>query len=132
MIDSLPFNLCVLGERGVIVAVNRAWREFAKANGGRPGAAGPGTNYLAVCAAAEGEDKEFAGAASQGIRDVISGKIEVFVLEYPCDGPGCSRWFELRASRFVDEGWTHAVVTHTDVTSRKRADEKIRELSTVL
>jgi signal transduction histidine kinase len=132
VIDSLPANLCVLGERGVIVAVNRAWREFAKANLGRSEALGPGTNYLAACDVVEGDDRETALKAGEGIRSVISGRSETFVLEYPCDSPCVSRWFELRATRFVDGGWIHAVVTHTDVTNRKRVEREILALNTGL
>jgi two-component system NtrC family sensor kinase len=132
VIDSLPASLCVLGERGVIVAVNRAWREFARANMGRPDALGPGTNYLAVCDAAEGDDRDTARKAAQGIRSVIAGRSEVFVLEYPCDSPRASRWFELRVTRFVDGGWIHAVVTHTDMTNRKRVEDEIRAVNAEL
>ena len=132
VIDSLPANLCVLGERGVIVAVNRAWREFAKANTGRSEGLGPGTNYLAVCDAADGDDRDTARKAAEGIRSVISGRSEVFVLEYPCETPGGCLWFDLRATRFADGGWVHAVVTHTDVTSRKKAEDEILALNVEL
>ena len=47
--DSLPGHIAVLDDAGTIVAVNRAWRMFAEANGFVGNGFGVGSNYLAVC-----------------------------------------------------------------------------------
>ena len=47
--DALPEHICVLDETGTIVAVNKAWREFAVANGADPRRTDEGANYMAVC-----------------------------------------------------------------------------------
>ena len=42
-------DICVVDEEGVIVKVNRAWREFGQRNGGVGELAGVGSHYLQVC-----------------------------------------------------------------------------------
>ena len=57
-VDALSAHLAILDERGTILAVNRAWRDFAEANSA-PGSAPlvhEGVNYLDVCDAAQGPE----------------------------------------------------------------------------
>ena len=66
VLDALPAQVAVLDRRGVIIAVNEAWRRFALENGGSPGLrVGLGLDYLAICRNAMGEDVE-AGPGSRG------------------------------------------------------------------
>lgn len=118
-IDALPSILCVLNENAVIVTVNKAWREFASANGGDPGAVSEGANYLAVCDASARRMRGSALAVANGIRDVLAGRRKSFVLEYECSTPTEERWFEVRISRFFDDGPVRLVVVHENITRRK-------------
>src|SRR3954471_13080947 len=54
ILSSLPAHIAVLNGAGVIVAVNEAWVQFARDNGGNEQTGGVGTNYLGVCAASAG------------------------------------------------------------------------------
>jgi nitrogen fixation/metabolism regulation signal transduction histidine kinase len=54
VLDNLPARVAIIDESGAIVAVNRAWHEFATPNGVAAGAA-EGANYLRVCEAATGD-----------------------------------------------------------------------------
>ncbi|MHC5544874.1 hypothetical protein ACYOEI_42105, partial [Singulisphaera rosea] len=53
LFDSLVPHIAVVDESGVIVAVNRAWRDFAAANMGSSTHLAEGANYLEVCDRAE-------------------------------------------------------------------------------
>ncbi len=90
-IDALSTTICVLDEAGVIIAVNRTWKEFAEANrkARRDGSASSpsgfpvfdhGLNYLEVCDAAAGPETADATAFAAGIRAVLCGKSEQFSL----------------------------------------------------
>lgn len=135
-LDGLTAHICVLDERGIIIAVNRAWREFAAANQGVPLRVNEGTNYLAVCDGFAGEDDGAAAAFATGLRAVLAGHSSFFDLEYPCDSPDEQRWFLAVVSRLPGEGVVRVVVAHENVTKRKlaelrRADSEAR-LNTIL
>ncbi|GIW74609.1 MAG: hypothetical protein KatS3mg103_1131 [Phycisphaerales bacterium] len=126
-LDALSAEVALLDEHGTIVAVNRAWREFARLNGYRDDTAGVGTNYLAICDAAEGPAAEQAHAVAQGLRAVLAGRRSAAYVEYPCDSPQEQRWFQVRASGFQWRGRRYAVVSHESLTETKRAELRCRE-----
>jgi two-component system NtrC family sensor kinase len=82
-IDALSSHICVLDEAGRIIAVNRAWKQFAEANHkvgaeflntGGDGGFGEGANYLTVCDHSIGADASEAFEVAAGIRAVLEGK----------------------------------------------------------
>ncbi len=64
-LDALGAHIAVLDESGTIVAVNRAWREFAHNNGIPEDADMTGENYIQVCKTARGASPEDAHNATQ-------------------------------------------------------------------
>ena len=87
ILDALSAHIAILDKNGVILKTNRAWQKFADANrlqrsvGARP------INYLSVCDLAKGEYSEEAKIVAEGIRSVIDGEINEFLLDYPCHSP---------------------------------------------
>ncbi|HEY8371032.1 MAG TPA: histidine kinase [Thermodesulfobacteriota bacterium] len=128
-LDALPAHIAILDETGTIVAVNRAWREFAVANGFRGTSHGVGWNYLEVCRSATGAEAAEARAAADGIRAVMDGGRAHVRLEYACSGPSTLRWFQLRATRFFEDDRVRVVVAHEDVTEIKLAERGLRTLT---
>ncbi|HSL30572.1 MAG TPA: PAS domain S-box protein, partial [Anaerolineales bacterium] len=125
-LDALTANIAILDESGTIVAVNRSWREFARANGITPQQVSEGVNYLAVCDTAAGPYAEEAKDMADGIRAVLRGEEQSFAIEYPCHSPDEKRWFFGRVTRF-QEGPLRIVVAHEYITERKLAEEALRE-----
>jgi PAS domain S-box-containing protein len=125
VLDSLSANIAVVDESGTIVFVNRAWREFARANEA-VGNVAEDVNYLQVCDSAVELGCEEAASFAEGIRSVLSGRREEFALEYPCHSRTEQRWFVGRVTRFPSGSPTRAVVAHENVTPRKRAEEALR------
>ncbi len=122
-LDALAAHICVLDAGGEILLVNRAWREFAAANSASPAdLAGVGRNYYAACESGNGPEAALAREAVAGLRAVAAGTLPEFTLEYPCHAPEARRWFELRATRFPGAGPVRLVAAHTDITSRKLAE----------
>ncbi len=113
----------------MILSVNRAWREFAEDNDARVHDVGEGADYLAVCDRATGEDAKQAQEAASGIRAVLRGEAPKFEIEYPCHSPDRQRWFVGHVTRFSDEGPRRVVVAHENITERKRAEERLQQLS---
>ena len=131
VLDSLSSSIAVLDASGTILTVNEAWRTFAGENDGF-GQVSEGANYLHVCDAVAGEERETATAFAAGIRDVLAGPRSSFELEYRCDSPSRRRWFIGRVTPFRLGGPPRAVVAHEDVTARKEAEEQLREREWVL
>ena len=125
-LDALSAHIAILDEAGAIVAVNRAWRDFAVANQLAVQTAAAGANYLAVCDAATGPDAGIARAFAAGIREVLGRKRTKFSLEYPCHSPNERRWFIGHVTRFSGAGPVQLVVAHENITERAWAEEALR------
>jgi PAS domain S-box-containing protein len=126
-IDALPSNLCVVDADGRIVAVNRAWTDFAAANGASAAAIQPPVNYLSVCEVSAVAGCADAGKFACGLRRVLAGEQEQFYLEYECPSPSEQRWFVGRVTRFAGDGPVRAVITHTDITARRMAERAVQQ-----
>ncbi|MES2393469.1 MAG: PAS domain S-box protein [Acidobacteriota bacterium] len=134
-LDALSSHVCVLDEAGTVIAVNRAWMEFARANIrairthhdrllDRYDRLGLGANYVEVCERAGDED----GASfAAGIRAVMSGEREHFSREYPCHSSKERRWFMGKVTRFVLNEQSRVVVEHINITERKLSEESLRD-----
>ena len=128
VIDALSSNLCVIDENGVIVTVNRAWRDFVTDNPPVSANAGIGSNYLRICEAAVGPGSEEARAFAAGIRSVLDGETELFQMEYPCPSPVENRWFLGRVTPLA--GLRGAVISHGVITERKLLEFELIRLAT--
>ena len=126
-LDGLSANIAIVGEDGTILAVNKAWMDFAIDNGADLTKVGVGANYLAVCERAEGGDGPVASAFAEGIRTVLAGSSNRFERDYPCHGPEAQRWFCGRITPFSGPGPRRVVAAHEAITARKQAEEALRE-----
>ena len=129
VLDGMGADICVVDEKGVIVKVNRAWREFCARNGGSFERAGVGTSYLNVCERATGPGEPGADLAARFaglLRDVLAGHRAGFELEYPCHSPDEQRWYLARVSRIEGSQPLRIVIAHDDVSALKRAQETLR------
>lgn len=128
-LEAIPASIVVLDVHGTIISTNQAWTTFAAANGGTLNAGGVGANYLAVCDAASADGIEEASRFAAGIRDVMSGEIPRFSMEYACHSPEQQRWFVGYVTPFMGNGPNSVVIAHVDVSERKRAELVIRRLN---
>lgn len=115
LIDSLPEHLALLDGQGTIVQVNKAWSDFADANGGDPQRVGVGANYIAALARSTAHD---AAEVLRGLQRVLSGAQDSLRVTYPCHSPTAQRWFVMHVSP-LQGGSPHfprgAVVTHSQI-----------------
>jgi hypothetical protein len=119
-LDELPEHTAIVDRSGTIVAVNKAWKRFAKDNGVADlSKVSEGANYLDVCERAKGEQSHYAQSFGEGLRSVLSSREERFAMEYPCHSPTERRWFVGRVERFADGDSPMALVAHEKVTRRK-------------
>jgi PAS domain S-box-containing protein len=126
ILDSISVHVAVLDRNATIISVNKAWTDFTLANGGEKYLAktGVGANYFDVCCKAVNAPEAI--EAAKGIKDVLSGQKNQFTCEYPCHSSTEERWFLLTVTPFLfDHGGV--VITHTNITKRKIAEERLRK-----
>lgn len=134
-IDALSSHVCVLDETGTIIAVNRAWRDFAKENRRADcdeGAElpvhngfGEGAQYLAVCDGVVGPEVAISAEFASGIRAVMNGEREEYSAEYPCHSPDEPRWFIGRVRRFLSGCPCRVLVEHINITELKLTEQAL-------
>jgi hypothetical protein len=122
--DELPEHVAIVHRSGTIMAVNTAWKRFARNNGVEPSKVSEGANYLGVCERATGEQSEYARTFADGFRSVIFGREERFAMEYPCHSPTERRWFVGRVLPLPQNDLLIAIVAHENITGRKVLTEQ--------
>jgi PAS domain S-box-containing protein len=126
ILDSLPAHIAVLDSKGTILAVNKAWESFASDANANPQRTGEGINYLAICEHAAGHGAEEAALFAERICAVIAGECDQAAMEYPCYLPdGTTRWFTGQVTRMQGMENAYVVISHTDITSIKHAEQAI-------
>jgi signal transduction histidine kinase/integral membrane sensor domain MASE1 len=121
ILASLASSVAVLDHQGGIIAVNDSWTRLASEKGTWEARLGLGDNYIDVCRKVAGDGDPYALEAMIGIEGVLDRSRPVFALEYGCGAPVADRWFALSVLPLnrLEGG---AVISHTEVTERKRAE----------
>ena len=127
VLDSLSAHVAILDRNGVILETNAAWKNFAGANDIQMRPDTVNVNYLDICSSALGESAEEARDVYRGIRDLIDGNIDEFVIDYPCHSPDEKRWFYMRATRLNLPGEVRVVVSHENITPLKKTEEALKQ-----
>ncbi|CAB4908485.1 unannotated protein [freshwater metagenome] len=125
-LDAVDDHVVVLDEQGRILHVNVAWQRFALDNGWED----PnwiGMDYVAASTVAGAGEQD--DPISAGIRSVLDGERDTFAVEYDCHAPDELRWFRLRV-RTLEVPGIGAVVTHTDITTRRLSERALERLAT--
>lgn len=131
--DAMAAHVCVVDARGIILYVNRSWREFERRNGGDPRFTCEGADYVGACerAVLSAGDAE-AGRFLAQLREVLAGRSAGFQYEYPCHSKDQQRWFVATATRCEGPGAARAIIVHEDVTGVWQAQERLRQRGALL
>ena len=131
ILNSVDAEIAVIDKNGVIIAVNRAWRDFASHESFSSCTKvmtdadyGVGMNYLSVCPPERDDDVSIDNNVRNGILSVLDRSVPSFDLEYPCHSPQQKRWFHMSVTPF-ENGEGGAVVSHMDITARKQVEAEL-------
>lgn len=125
-LDALGSRVAILDGRGIVLAINEAWRQSQGEDGSdRVPADDLGLDYVALCREVGGSPVSGPSLA-EGIREVLDGNRDHFEHEYHRPGPP-PRWFIARIFRFRGTGPGRAVVSHDEITPLKEAEHRLRE-----
>jgi len=129
-LDAVTAEITVLDATGRIVVTNKAWRQFARENGGSSAACNENANYLQSCCPAIEQGDETVTRIQSALRSILNGELQEWSCEYPCHSPVEDRWFWLHARRFAVNGVSHCLVLHENITSIKRTEKQLRDVAT--
>jgi two-component system CheB/CheR fusion protein len=126
VIDGLPQQVALVDRHGKITLVNKAWRAFAAANGGRDDkTSGVGANYLSVCQHPSAGSPEIVSIGEQ-LGELLAGRTRELHIEYPCHTATEQRWFLMQANALAGDSGG-AVISHVNITRRKRAELELQQ-----
>jgi DNA-binding CsgD family transcriptional regulator len=128
-IQTLPVSIAVLDSSGTIVGVNGEWEQFGRRNGLRLPRAGVGVNYLDYC------NSPGLSRLLRDLRALLSGRLDLLTLIYPCHSPTKRRWFVLSGVPLSLGAPAGVALVHTDltgilpdvVTSSERSSERSKD-----
>ena len=118
-------NIVAVDSAGGVFYTNRPWNEFATNNDYKASSDWTIVNYLSVCDKPKPYAEDSGLNASNGIRKVIQGELSSFHLEYPCNSPTEKRWFIMRVIPVKCDHMVYYVISHSDITDRKKAELKL-------
>jgi PAS domain S-box-containing protein len=124
-LDSLPAHVALLDADGIIISVNRMWRDAAGA-AEADDLSGLGRNYSEIVENPEGLFADEAPAMGAGLRAVLAGEVPIFAREYLRIVGREPRWFKFVATPVSKTEPRGAVVMHFDITDRIMAEEALR------
>lgn len=127
VLDALPSQIAVLDRNANIIAVNRAWRDYADDSGVSQALRDAiGSDRRPVRAEARALVSVEDAFSSQDIQGVIKRQRPGFSVEYPCHKPHKKCWFLMRTVPLEGEQ-EGAVVAYLDITERRLAEEEARK-----
>lgn len=120
ILNAIESHIAVVNEQGLVITINNSWADFAQQH---PTIrtieeATVGSNYFEACRQVLANHTHIL----DGINAVLQGQRTMFETEY-CYQPDEveERWFHLRAAPLGEYRQPGVVVSHTDITERKRA-----------
>jgi PAS domain-containing protein len=124
-LDSVTAHICVLDDKGTILAVNRAWQDFAALGPPPPKNLSKGSNYLEACDSAQGNGAKQARALAEGVRAILRGERKKYSLVYACHSPTKQRWSFAKLTRFIQDGPARVVIAEENITNRKLNEDRL-------
>lgn len=126
--NALPACIAILDPEGRVQITNSRWRGYE--NPGNPLIHGcsDGTLYRSLVERFWGVvDPEITNPTEvKGLLQVLSGKRERFSMDYAAPQETGTAWYELSVERFTEEGNTHLVISHLDITERKTLEVQLK------
>ena len=123
-LDALYSLVAVLNEKGEIIFVNKKWKILADQNNSTIENYGIGSNYIEVSSKSTDEDG-IGKMVANAIAEILTNIKDEFHIEYKCFYKNRNDWYILHLTSFDNDGKKNIVVTHEDITSRKKAEEKL-------
>lgn len=125
IVSAIPNRVAVLDQKGNIVMVNKAWKEFDWRSRNIPKDFDwTGFNYLDAYPDVSSENDIYVSQIKEGIKAVLTDKKSSFELEYPYRVGKDTGWYSIHIST-TNTNDRLAVLTHSDVTRNKLTESAV-------
>ena len=121
-LDSLATQIAIVGADGRILYANVAWKSSAHHGGFPLGSDHMGFRYLDWLEAGEGLHSSAMRDIARGIRSVIAGANQRFIMDTIRVSMDVDRYYLLQVDRFAGRGPVRVVVSFEEVTERKQLE----------
>ncbi len=125
-LDALAHALAVLDPSGRILLVNATWEQQEEGNP-LVCCARKGMSYTEALAALDGGHGVAAVQLRKCIDEALAGVRDQHTLDYRLEFSGRESYFSASVVRFFSQGCLHVVVSHVDITERKRMEMRLRQ-----
>jgi len=126
ILESLRNHVAVLDSKGFILAASKREPEFVGSSGIDLLDLRVGENYFELCRAAAAGDSDVQ-AALAGVQSIYDRRRDYFEMEYAYKTGADQHWTLLSMTPL--KGNSGIVISHQDVTERKRHEQAIQDLS---
>jgi signal transduction histidine kinase len=127
-LNAWPAAVALLDARGRILFGNQTWRSFAAAGQKRIGQDGAGETPFIPAAIRPLEEKsgrEF----WRGVKAVLAGRREAFLIEYAVSAGGQTHWFQGRVAGLERGGPVRAMIVHEEISARVALEHDVLQAS---
>lgn len=107
-----PVSVAILDAKGVIVAVNEAWKNMGRRSSLRLPKFGVGARYLDYCTCDPPGCKKLEGE----LRALLARKVGVVTRVYPCNSPTERRWFFMIGLPLAGDQQSGIALLHVNLT----------------
>jgi PAS domain S-box-containing protein len=127
VLNSLPLQVCVLDQDGVILKTNDAWKELARPQTDGVFTIGEvGDNYFALGRLTTTGGTSTGQAILKGLNAVLDGHDPIFSAEYHAQLlEDDEHWFLMRVTPL--KGGKGVVISHTDISDRVRMGQVLEQ-----
>jgi PAS domain S-box-containing protein len=130
-LDSVSAQIAVVDTTGRVMAVNQPWRKFVSNTYEECDAViAIGSNFRTLFPDEKGSDDVNLQTLWSGIQSVLDGSTTTYTVESPLRSTQPSPWFHTNVT-LLGSGGLGVVISRTDITVSKLADEQIRKLSRI-
>lgn len=135
VLDNLPEYIAVINEQGSILYLNATWYQLLLERSVGSVGFNVGSNFIASFAAAFGSTGADVQSMEKGLLDVLQGKREQFVLEYPYFSAGHARqrWFTTTITPMYNaHGSRGALIQQVDSTRCREEQDRLHTQQALL
>lgn len=118
-LDILSSHVALLSADGVVLAVNKAWRDFSEES--RDHGACVGVNYLDICQRSAEQGSKDAARTHLGLKRILNMASDDYGLAYESEG----RIFRLRAKAVMSDEERQVLVSREDITDMVTAQTAV-------
>ncbi len=133
IMDNIPENIAITDAQGTILYLNASWYQLIVERSVGATGFNIGGNFIQSFATAFGTGGADVQAMENGLRAVVNGTQEQFVIDYPCYNNNKYTWFTTTiTSTYNVDGTRGALIRQVDSTAQKQAEEALNRHNTIL